>query len=134
MPGGIDFLTKTIQRSRVHRFPEAAGGLFSTTHDILRYGLMLANNGELNGKRYLSPAAMDELRKEQTGTTKVNYSLGYHLRNGMFGHDGAHGTDLSVNPKTGMIAIFMVQSTSDDRWAARDLFLKTASEVFQKTN
>jgi CubicO group peptidase (beta-lactamase class C family) len=130
--GGIDFLTKPFS-DRVHRFPEAAGGLFSTTHDILRFGLMLANNGELNGKRYLSPAAMDELRKEQTGTTKVNYSLGYHLRNGMFGHDGAYGTDLSVNPKTGMIAIFMVQSTSDDRWAARDLFLKTATEVYQKT-
>jgi CubicO group peptidase (beta-lactamase class C family) len=130
--GGIDFLTKPFS-DRVHRFPEAAGGLFSTTHDILRFGLMLANNGELNGKRYLSPAAMDELRKEQTGTTKVNYSLGYHLRNGMFGHDGAYGTDLSVDPKTGMIAIFMVQSTSDDRWAARDLFLKTATEVFQKT-
>jgi len=95
---------------------------------------MLANNGELNGKRYLSPAAMEELQKEQTGATKVNYSLGYHLRNGMFGHDGAYGTDLSVNPKTGMIAIFMVQSTSDDRWAIRDLFLKTATEVFQKTN
>jgi CubicO group peptidase (beta-lactamase class C family) len=130
--GEINFLTKPFS-DRVHRFPEAAGGLFSTTHDILRYGLMLANNGELNGKRYLSPAAMDELRKEQTGTTKVNYSLGYHLRNGMFGHDGAYGTDLSVNPKTGMIAIFMVQSTSDDRWTARDLFLKTATEVYQKT-
>jgi len=130
--GGVDFLTKPFS-DRVHRFPEAAGGLFSTTHDILRFGLMLANNGELNGKRYLSPAAMDELRKEQTGTTKVNYSLGYHLRNGMFGHDGAYGTDLSVNPKTGMIAIFMVQSTSDDRWAARDLFLKTAVDVFQKS-
>ena len=130
--GGIDFLTKPFS-DRVRRFPEAAGGLFSTTHDILRYGMMLANNGELNGKRYLSAAAMDELRKEQTGTTKVNYSLGYHLRNGMFGHDGAYGTDLSVNPKTGMIAIFMVQSTSDDRWAARDLFLKTAVDVFQKS-
>ncbi|HXI73855.1 MAG TPA: serine hydrolase domain-containing protein [Verrucomicrobiae bacterium] len=130
--GGIDFLTKPFS-DRVHRFPEAGGGLFSTTHDILRYGLMLANNGELNGKRYLSPAAMDELRKEQTGGTKVNYSLGYHLRNGMFGHDGAYGTDLSVNPKTGMIAIFMEQSTSDDRWIARDLFLKTATEAFQKT-
>jgi CubicO group peptidase (beta-lactamase class C family) len=130
--GGIDFLTKPFS-DRVHRFPEAAGGLFSTTHDILRFGLMLANNGELNGKRYLSPAAMDELRKEQTGTTKINYSLGYHLRNGMFGHDGAYGTDLSVNPKTGMIAIFMVQCTSGDRWTARDLFLKTATEVFQKT-
>jgi CubicO group peptidase (beta-lactamase class C family) len=128
--GGIGFLTKPYS-DRVHRFPEAGGGLFSTTHDILRYGLMLANDGELDGKRYLSRAAMDELRKEQTGTTKVNYSLGYHLRNGMFGHDGAYGTDLSVNPATGMVAIFMIQCTSGDQWAARDLFLKTATQVFQ---
>jgi CubicO group peptidase (beta-lactamase class C family) len=129
--GGIGFLTKPYS-DRVHRFPEAAGGLFSTTHDILRYGLMLANDGELEGKRYLSHAAMDELRKEQTGTTKVNYSLGYHLRNGMFGHDGAYGTDLSVNPATGMVAVFMIQCTSGDQWAARDLFLKTATQVFPK--
>ena len=129
--GGIGFLTKPYS-DRVHRFPEAAGGLFSTTHDILRYGLMLANDGELDGKRYLSHAAMDELRKEQTGATKVNYSLGYHLRNGMFGHDGAYGTDLSVNPATGMVAVFMIQCTSGDQWAARDLFLKTATQVFQK--
>jgi CubicO group peptidase (beta-lactamase class C family) len=128
--GGIGFLTKPYS-DRVHRFPEAGGGLFSTTHDILRYGLMLASDGELDGKRYLSHAAMDELRKEQTGTTKVNYSLGYHLRNGMFGHDGAYGTDLSVNPTTGMVAIFMIQCTSGDQWAARDLFLKTATQVFQ---
>ncbi|HEX3800627.1 MAG TPA: serine hydrolase domain-containing protein [Verrucomicrobiae bacterium] len=129
--GKVDFLTMPFS-DRVHRYPEAAGGLFSTTHDIFRYGLMLANNGELDGKRYLSPAAMDELRKEQTGATKVNYSLGYHLRNGMFGHDGAYGTDLSVNPKTGMVAIFMVQCTSGDQWAARDLFLKTATEVYNR--
>ena len=129
--GRIDFLTKPYD-DRVHRFPEAAGGLFSTTHDILRYGMMLANDGELDGKRYLSHAAMDELRKEQTGATRVNYSLGYHLRKGMFGHDGAYGTDLSVNPKTGMIAIFMVQCTSGDQWAARDQFLKTATQIFQE--
>ena len=129
--GGIGFLTKPYS-DRVRRFPEAGGGLFSTTHDIFRYGLMLANDGELDSHRYLSHAAMDELRKEQTGTTKVNYSLGYHLRNGMFGHDGAYGTDLSVNPATGMLAIFMVQCTSGDQWAARDLFLKTATQVFQK--
>ena len=128
--GGIGFLTKPYS-DRVHRFPEAAGGLFSTTHDILRYGLLLANDGELDGKRYLSHAAMEELRKEQTGTTRVNYSFGYHLRNGMFGHDGAYGTDLSVNPATGMVAIFMVQCTSGDQWTARDLFLQTATQVFQ---
>jgi CubicO group peptidase (beta-lactamase class C family) len=129
--GSVGFLTKPYS-DRVHRFPEAGGGLFSTTHDIIRYGLMLANDGELDGKRYLSHAAMDELRKEQTGTTHVNYSLGYHLRNGMFGHDGAYGTDLSVNPATGMIAVFMIQCTSGDQWAARDLFLKTATRIFQK--
>jgi CubicO group peptidase (beta-lactamase class C family) len=129
--GGITFLTKPYS-DRVHRFPEAGGGLFSTTDNILRYGLMLANDGELDGKRYLSHVAMDELKKEQTGTTKVNYSLGYHLRNGMFGHDGAYGTDLSVNPETGMVAVFMIQCTSGDQWAARDLFLKTAAQVFQK--
>jgi CubicO group peptidase (beta-lactamase class C family) len=129
--GRIEFLTKPYD-DRVHRFPEAAGGLFSTTHDVLRYGVMLANDGEVDGKRYLSHAAMAELRKEQTGTTKVNYSLGYHLRNDMFGHDGAYGTDLAVNPKTGMIAIFMVQCTSGDQWAARDQFLKTATQIFQE--
>jgi CubicO group peptidase (beta-lactamase class C family) len=129
--GDIGFLTKPLS-DRVRRFPEAGGGLFSTTHDIFRYGLMLANDGELDGKRYLSHEAMDELRKQQTGETKMNYSLGYHLRNGMFGHDGAYGTDLSVNPKTGMVAIFMVQCTGGDQWAARDLFLKTATQVFPK--
>lgn len=128
--GSVTFLTKPYS-DRAHRFPEAGGGLFSTTHDIFRYGLMLANDGELDGRRYLTHAAMEELRKEQTGATKVNYSLGYHLRNGMFGHDGAYGTDLSVNPATGMIAIFMIQCTSGDQWAARDLFLKTATQVFQ---
>ncbi len=56
----------------------------------------------------------------------------YHLRNGMFGHDGAYGTDLSVNPKTGMVAIFMVQCSGGDQWAARELFLKTATRIFPK--
>ncbi len=129
--GGVGFLTKPLS-DRTRRFPEAGGGLFSTTHDIFRYGLLLANDGELEGKRYLSPKAMQELRKEQTGKTRVNYSLGYHLRNGMFGHDGAYGTDLSVHPQTGMVAIFMVQCTSGDQWAARDLFLKTATQIYPK--
>jgi CubicO group peptidase (beta-lactamase class C family) len=127
--GDIGFLTKPYS-DRIHRFPEAGGGLFSTTQDIFRYGLMLANDGELDGKRYLSHSAMEELRTEQTGATKVNYSLGYHLRNGMFGHDGAYGTDLSVDPKTGMVAIFMVQCTSGAQWAARDSFLKAAAQIF----
>ncbi len=45
--------------------------------------------------------------------------------------DGAYGTDLSVNPQTGMVALFMVQCPGPDQWAARDLFLKTATQVFK---
>lgn len=129
--GGIFHLNQPFD-DRVNRHPDAGGGLFSTTHDVLRYGLMLANHGELEGKRYLSRASIGELQTEQTGKAKVNYSLGYHLRNGMYGHDGAYGTDLSVNPRTGMVAVFMIQCNSGDQWAARDAFLKTAAKVFPR--
>lgn len=98
---------------------------------MLRYGLMLANDGVLDGKRYLSPAAMEELRKEQTGKTKVNYSFGYHPRGGLFGHDGAFGTDLSISPASGMVLLFMVQCCSNEKWTIRDQFLKTAAGVFK---
>ncbi|WP_315854763.1 serine hydrolase [Aporhodopirellula rubra] len=127
--GNVYFLSSPYYE-KAGRFPEAGGGLFSTSHDILQYGRMLANNGELNGRRYLSPESMNELRKKQTGQTDVNYSLGYHLRNGLFGHDGAYGTDLSVDPKSGMIAIFMTQCTSGAQWSARDRFLDIARRVF----
>ena len=129
--GNFGYFTHPLN-DRTHRYPEAGGGLFSTTHDIFRYGLMLANDGQLDGKRYLSSEAIKVLQTEQTGKTRVNYSLGYHLRNGMFGHDGALGTDLSVHPKTGMVAIFMVQCTSGNQWEARDRFLRTATEVYSK--
>jgi hypothetical protein len=36
----------------------------------------------------------------------------------------------ALNPKTGMVAVFMLQCTSGDQWAARDLFLKTATKIF----
>ncbi|MDR1958812.1 MAG: beta-lactamase family protein [Planctomycetaceae bacterium] len=123
---------KSPLNDRTYRYPEAGGGLFSTAHDILRYGLMLVNEGELDGKRYLSKEAIHVLRTEQTGETHVNYSLGYHLRNGMFGHDGAYGTDLSVNPDTGLTAVFMVQCSGGHQWEARDAFLRTAADVYAK--
>ncbi len=128
--GKVDYLSEPYN-DKAGRFPEAGGGLFTTTGDMLRYGLMLANDGELNGRRYLSKEAIGELQRVQTGETKVGYSLGYHLRNGMFGHDGALGTDLSVHPELGMVAVFMVHCSSGDQWGARDRFLRTAVEIFR---
>ena len=37
----------------------------------------------------------------------------------------------SQNPTNGMVAAFMVQCPGPDQWAARDLFLKTATQVFK---
>ena len=64
-------------------------------------------------------------------TTNSQFDLGLDSRIGVQA-DLSYGTDLSVNPKTGMVAVFMVQCTSGDQWAARDLFLKTATQVFSK--
>lgn len=60
---GLGFLTKPYS-DHVHRFPEAGGGLFSTTHDILRYGLMLANDGQWDGRRYLGGEGVRELKTQ----------------------------------------------------------------------
>ena len=63
----------------------------------------------------------------------ADVEAGTPMRNDMFGHDGAYGTDLSVHPGTGMIALFLVQCSSGDQWEARDNFLKAAAETFEKS-
>ena len=62
---------------------------------------MLANDGELEGKCYLSHAAMEELRKEETWSDQGQLQSGVSPPQCMFGHDGAYGTDLSVDQKDG---------------------------------
>jgi len=48
-------------------------------------GLIAGRNSKVRYKNLLGYADVEA----KTRTTKVNYSLGYHLCNGMFGHDGA---------------------------------------------
>ena len=53
-----------------------AGGLFSTAVDTSLFCRMLLNNGELDGKRYLSEVAVKELSKRQTpALVKESYGL-----------------------------------------------------------
>jgi len=63
----------------------------------------------------------------------ADVEAGTPMRKGMFGHDGAYGTDLSVHAGTGMIALFLVQCSSGDQWEARDHFLKAATKVLGKS-
>ena len=42
------------------------------TWDLAAFGRMLLNGGELNGKRYLSTAALAQMTSKQTGTLSAN--------------------------------------------------------------
>jgi CubicO group peptidase (beta-lactamase class C family) len=108
-----------------------AGGLFSTAEDYLQFAQMLANGGQLNGKRILSPWTVDLMLSNQVGDLfngqigrppkGVGFGLGgevilnaveARLRkpNGSYGWDGAFGTYWWVNRKEQMVTIFFIQT------------------------
>jgi CubicO group peptidase (beta-lactamase class C family) len=105
------------------------GGLFSTASDYAQFALMLANGGELNGVRILSPRtvalmgsvfAPDTLPGRPAGEP---YGLSVRvvddpaarnsfLSEGSFGWSGAFGTHFWVDPKEDLIAIAMTQTSN----------------------
>ena len=92
------------------RQPMPAGGLFSTAADVGRFCQMVLNKGVFKGKRYLSEAAVKEMTSKQTGAAvKAGYGLGWSTGGGSFGHGGAYATNMTIDPKRGLIAVFMVQ-------------------------
>ena len=95
---------------RVHRFPMPAGGLFSTAIDTSLFCRMLLNNGELDGKRYLSENAIKELSKRQTPPAiKESYGLGFSVSPDSYGHGGAQATNMEIRSGKGLVLVWMVQ-------------------------
>ncbi|WP_254510799.1 serine hydrolase domain-containing protein [Anatilimnocola floriformis] len=120
---------------RAHRYPMPAGGLFSTANDVGIYCQMLLNNGELNGKRYLSEDAIREHSTRQTPTTvKDSYGLGFSVGGDFFGHGGAHATNMEIRPKQGIAVVWMVQHAGfvGDGGKAQGVFKNWAVEKFGK--
>ncbi len=108
-----------------------AGGLTCTAEDYLQFAQMLANGGQLNGKRILSPWTVDTMLSNNVGDLfngqigrppkGVGFGLGgevvvsavdARLRkpNGSYGWDGAYGTYWWVNRKEQMVAVMFVQT------------------------
>ncbi|CAN5758607.1 serine hydrolase domain-containing protein [soil metagenome] len=102
------------------------GGLFSTAEDVFRFYQMLANGGELDGRRYLPAALVKEMVTAQTGDLEAGFSAGMAwglgvgvvkkpqgwtdcLPVGTWGHDGAYGTTVMCEPKTRLLFIMMIQ-------------------------
>jgi CubicO group peptidase (beta-lactamase class C family) len=120
---------------RAHRFPMPAGGLFSTAKDVFRFCRMLLNGGELDGKRYLSAAALRELSRRQTPeSVKNSYGLGFAVSGDSFGHGGAEATNMDIRPKDGLVLVWMVQHAGfpGDGKEAQNVFRKWALERYAK--
>jgi CubicO group peptidase (beta-lactamase class C family) len=104
-----------------HHFGNPAGGLFSTATDVARFCQMLLRGGTFQGKRYLSPAAMNEMSSLQTGTLArgdEGYGIGCFVQQkaqagvpsvGSFGHHGARKTQMWIDPQNQLVMVLMVQ-------------------------
>jgi CubicO group peptidase (beta-lactamase class C family) len=109
-----------------------AGGLTSTAEDYLQFAQMLANGGQLNGQRILSPWTVDTMLSNNVGDLfngqigrppkGVGFGLGgevvvsavdARLRkpDGSYGWDGAYGTYWWVNRKEQMVVVMFVQTS-----------------------
>jgi CubicO group peptidase (beta-lactamase class C family) len=138
VPGYNPFVTSDAS---VHHMPEPAGGLFSTAADMGRFYSMVANGGELDGKRILSQKAVQEMLKPVTaGGKQLNYSCGWMHNTetqrvcsampvGSHGHGGAFATNGWIDPASGLVTVFMVQNVLvPDSSKPRDAFQKLVME------
>jgi CubicO group peptidase (beta-lactamase class C family) len=104
------------------------GGLMSSTEDYLQFGQMLANRGEMNGKRFLGPKTVEMMSSVFVPDTLPGRAKGRGfglsvqvisdhiaantpISNGSFGWDGAFGTHFWVDPKEKIVGLFMVQAS-----------------------
>jgi CubicO group peptidase (beta-lactamase class C family) len=104
----------------------SGGGLMSSAEDYLQFGQMLANRGELNGKRLLGPKTVELMSSVFVPDTLPGRAKGRGfglsvqvitdhiaantpISNGSFGWDGAYGTHFWVDPKEKIVGLFMIQ-------------------------
>jgi len=145
-----------------NRPPQGNGGLYSTGPDYARFCRMLLNGGTLDGRRYLSAAAMKFLTTPQTadlptgffqtdtyGNRGANYGWGIAtcilraphqgvagmLSPGTYGHGGAWGTQAWIDPVKGVAYVLMVQRSNFPNSDASDVrrdFQQAAADALAK--
>lgn len=110
------------------------GGLYSTANDLLALYKAILNDGRHGNFRLLSPAGLRLMRTAQTGDLKTStpgagWGLGWFVMKedaagqslpaGTFGHGGRYGTYCFLDPKNGLIGIFLIhrEGGGDERQA-----------------
>ncbi|MBI5280950.1 MAG: beta-lactamase family protein [Candidatus Solibacter usitatus] len=135
-----------FRKGAVYSGPEHA--MYSTAWDLAQFYQMLLNRGTLNGKRVLSPAAVEIMSTLHTGSLEAGHEsgMGYGLTVtvvkdpigtlaglslGAFGHGGAFGTHGWVDPRREMIGVFLVQLSGDARPVRNSFTFLGASAIVE---
>lgn len=112
--------------SDTNRYPRANGGLFSTADDYAIFCRMILNQGELAGKRYVSPESVKLMTTVQSGNLQTGFTPGCAwglgwcvvrdpqgvsaaLSPGTFGHGGMFGTQAWIDPVMKRAHILLIQ-------------------------
>ncbi|MDR1963912.1 MAG: beta-lactamase family protein [Planctomycetaceae bacterium] len=115
------------------RHPEAAGGLYSTPNDLVRFYQMLLGEGEFHGVRILKSESVKEMQKKQPGHLPQGYGLCVGTGGGVFGHGGACGTDSKVDTNLNLVYLYFVQERGlAKNGEARETFYKIVRETAKK--
>jgi len=100
---------------RQHRYPMPAGGLFSTAEDVSKFCRMILNGGVVDGKRYISANALQDMTSRQNGGMGgTSYGFGWSVSPTGMGHGGAFKNAMEIDKVKGRILVFMVQQ--DGAW------------------
>ncbi len=139
VPGYNPFVTSDVS---VTHMPEPAGGLFSTAADMGRFYSMIASGGELDGVRFLSKKAVQDMTTPVTaGGKQLNYASGWQVNTetqrvcsampvGSFGHGGAFATNGWIDPASDIVTVFLVQNVLvPDSGKPKDAFQKLVMEA-----
>jgi CubicO group peptidase (beta-lactamase class C family) len=120
------------------KYESGGGGMVSTMEDYLRFTTMLANKGELSGKRLLGKQTVAFMTTDHAGNRPgrppgLGFGLGFEVRTttgeaalpgsvGEYGWAGNAGTLFWIDPQEQLVAIYMVQVSDPDRIALRNQF------------
>lgn len=125
--------------NREKRFPEPAGGLFSTGEDLVKFFQMLAGKGVYDGKRYLSEESVLEIARRQTPDhvkePRGNYGLCcFRMDGGWFRHGGAFGTDSLVHLENGYVKIFLIQNSGYGSGGIKGAWNQAADKILNESS
>jgi len=126
-----------------NHYSEPSGGLFATATDVMKFCQMLLNEGECNGRRILSVAAVKQMTTNQIkGIGTYGFGLNTIDTDGKFSagsynHRGARSTMMWVDKKRRLVMVLLLQNwdlPGDKEKAIYDAFTSTAIAKYGATH